>query len=172
MSISQHIICNWYFWNLISVHTCLTPTCFRSTGKSYYSLSSRRTVSSSVIVKGSACSISTLEHVQVELSFSYSDRRGDISLVLVSPSGTISLLMTPRPDDSTLTKNMYTPETLIWTFTSVQFWGENMSGTWKLIMSTKRTTLFHKGWVKSKTFDITLNCYCVHLWYALTTVTV
>jgi subtilisin-like proprotein convertase family protein len=71
---------------------------------------------------------------------------------LESPSGTISQLMTPRPEDSILSE--YTSGSLEWTFTSVQFWGENMQGTWRLTLSTMQSSLFNKGWDTSYTIDI------------------
>ncbi|XP_048777999.2 proprotein convertase subtilisin/kexin type 4-like isoform X1 [Ostrea edulis] len=130
-----------------SQKTCSTKTNYVYRSTDPYSFYSLPTVSSSVKVTGSICAISSLEHVQVEVSFSYDDRRGDIGLTLESPSGTTSLLMTPRPKDSILTK--YMSGSLTWTFTSVHFWGENVQGTWILRLSTKRSTLFHKVTLKS-----------------------
>ncbi|NXG52868.1 PCSK4 convertase, partial [Psilopogon haemacephalus] len=79
----------------------------------------------------SSCSAGTnqhilsLEHVQVQLSLSYS-RRGDLLLALTSPRGTTSTLMTLRPYDSS--QEGYRD----WTFMSTHFWDENPNGTWTL----------------------------------------
>lgn len=77
---------------------------------------------------GKDCGIRSLEKVQIEVSLLYEYKRGDITLILESPSGTLSFLMTPRPKDVTSSGE------LIWNFTSVHFWGEQIAGTWKLLM--------------------------------------
>ena len=65
------------------------------------------------------------EHVQVKVSLSYS-RRGDLQLLLHSPSGTTSTLLPRRKED-------YQPGTLdSWHFLSVFYWGERPNGTWTL----------------------------------------
>ncbi|XP_054708624.1 furin-1-like [Uloborus diversus] len=66
-----------------------------------------------------------LEHVQVYITLSFHPR-GNLHIVLISPSGTKSSLLLPRPhdkQDSTFKD---------WPFMSVHFWGENPRGTWKL----------------------------------------
>eukprot|EP00095_Tigriopus_kingsejongensis_P009291 snap_masked-scaffold175_size286436-processed-gene-1.14 protein:Tk09291 transcript:snap_masked-scaffold175_size286436-processed-gene-1.14-mRNA-1 annotation:"furin-like convertase" len=74
---------------------------------------------------GSLNSVQFLEHVQCKVSLRYYPR-GNIMIVLTSPSGTRSTLLFPRPRDSFAT----TFEE--WPFLSVHFWGENPTGTWKL----------------------------------------
>jgi subtilisin-like proprotein convertase family protein len=50
--------------------------------------------------------------------------RGEIAVELESPSGTVSQLVGRNDDDS---RGYFD-----WTFSSVQFWGENAGGNWKL----------------------------------------
>ncbi|MDB2499889.1 S8 family serine peptidase [bacterium] len=52
------------------------------------------------------------------------EMRGEILIELESPSGTVSQLVGRNDDD----KRGY----LEWTFSTVQFWGENADGTWKM----------------------------------------
>nr|XP_022322513.1 furin-like protease kpc-1 isoform X4 [Crassostrea virginica] len=107
-------------WTLVRPQvTCFTVTKEVDTEDSY-----------NISETGKNCSISSLEHVQVEIFLTFSSRRGDISLILTSPSGTKSYLMTPRPNDSVLTES----GSLKWKFSSVHFWGEDIRGTWNLTM--------------------------------------
>ncbi|XP_029821195.1 proprotein convertase subtilisin/kexin type 4 [Manacus vitellinus] len=75
-------------------------------------------------------SIRSLEHVQVQLSLSYS-RRGDLVVALSSPTGTTSMLVTMRPYDTS--QEGYKD----WTFMSTHFWDENPKGTWTLHLENK-----------------------------------
>ncbi|KFO07497.1 Proprotein convertase subtilisin/kexin type 4, partial [Balearica regulorum gibbericeps] len=74
--------------------------------------------------------IRSLEHVQVQLSLSYS-RRGDLVIALTSPMGTTSTLVTMRPYDTS--QQGYKD----WTFMSTHFWDENPNGTWTLQLENK-----------------------------------
>ncbi|GAB0146160.1 hypothetical protein EsHS_00006570 [Epichloe bromicola] len=68
-----------------------------------------------------------LEHVTVTINVQHA-RRGDVSVELVSPSGIVSYLSTPRlPDDA---KTGYVD----WEFMSVAHWGEAGEGTWRIIV--------------------------------------
>ncbi|NWR25354.1 PCSK4 convertase, partial [Emberiza fucata] len=80
----------------------------------------------------SSCSksIRSLEHVQVQLSLSYS-RRGDLVVALSSPMGTTSTLVTLRPYDTS--QDGYQD----WTFMSTHFWDENPKGIWTLQLENK-----------------------------------
>lgn len=71
-----------------------------------------------------------LEHVTLTVTIK-SSFRGKLSIDLVSPSGTISHLATPRPHDNT-DKGFDD-----WTFMSVANWGERASGEWKIIFQHK-----------------------------------
>jgi subtilisin-like proprotein convertase family protein len=63
-----------------------------------------------------------VEHVTVQVDLSHT-RRGDVELVLTSPSGMTSRLAEWHDDET---------EDYFWTFMSVRHWGENSTGTWKL----------------------------------------
>ncbi|XP_034553028.1 furin-like protease kpc-1 [Notolabrus celidotus] len=77
--------------------------------------------------------INTLEHVQVTVSIS-SVCRGDLSISLQSPAGTLSLLLDARPNDSSTSglKN--------WTLMTVHCWGEHPQGVWTLKVADHKGT--------------------------------
>nr|XP_030112657.3 proprotein convertase subtilisin/kexin type 4 [Taeniopygia guttata] len=91
-------------------------------------IGSRLTISTDA----SSCSksIRSLEHVQVQLSLSYS-RRGDLLVALSSPMGTKSTLVTVRPYDTS--QDGYKD----WTFMSTHFWDENPKGIWTLQLENR-----------------------------------
>ncbi|NWX59452.1 PCSK4 convertase, partial [Promerops cafer] len=91
-------------------------------------IGSRLTIS----MDASSCSesIRSLEHVQVQLSLSYS-RRGDLVVALSSPMGTTSTLVTVRPYDTS--QDGYKD----WTFMSTHFWDENPKGIWTLHLENR-----------------------------------
>ncbi|KAK9326427.1 peptidase S8/S53 domain-containing protein [Lipomyces orientalis] len=71
-----------------------------------------------------------LEHVQVTVNIRH-QRRGDLSVRLTSPFGTVSLLATTRVNDNS-------NEGMVdWTFMSVAHWGESGVGTWTLTVDDK-----------------------------------
>ncbi|XP_076977422.1 proprotein convertase subtilisin/kexin type 4 isoform X3 [Tamandua tetradactyla] len=74
--------------------------------------------------------IRSLEHVQVQLSLTYS-RRGDLEIVLTSPMGTRSTLVAIRPFD--ISGQGYNN----WIFMSTHFWDEDPQGVWTLILENK-----------------------------------
>ena len=74
---------------------------------------------------GTLNAVRYLEHVQCRVSLRYYPR-GNIMIILTSPSGTRSTLLFPRPRDS-LASNFDE-----WPFLSVHFWGESPQGTWTL----------------------------------------
>ncbi|TDH12297.1 hypothetical protein EPR50_G00070820 [Perca flavescens] len=95
----------------------------------------------SVNIQSDACrwrtnEINTLEHVQVKVSIS-TVCRGDLSISLESPAGTVSLLLDTRPNDASTAglKN--------WTLMTVHCWGEQPRGLWTLQVTD------HKGTVRS-----------------------
>ncbi|XP_015096675.1 proprotein convertase subtilisin/kexin type 4 isoform X2 [Vicugna pacos] len=79
---------------------------------------------------GQANYIRSLEHVQVQLSLSYS-RRGDLEISLTSPMGTRSTLVAVRPLDAS--GQGYNS----WIFMSTHFWDENPRGSWTLGLENK-----------------------------------
>lgn len=68
-----------------------------------------------------------IEHVQVRITLTFHPR-GNLRIVLVSPSGTPSDLLLPRARDRK--DSSFTD----WPFMSVHFWGESAKGTWKIII--------------------------------------
>uniref|UniRef100_A0A3Q3L493 Proprotein convertase subtilisin/kexin type 4-like n=2 Tax=Mastacembelus armatus TaxID=205130 RepID=A0A3Q3L493_9TELE len=85
---------------------------------------------------GKANKINTLEHVQVRVSIS-TVCRGDLSISLESPGGTVSLLLDTRPNDAS------TEGLKNWTLMTVHCWGEEPRGLWALKVTD------HKGTVRS-----------------------
>lgn len=79
---------------------------------------------------GHANYIRSLEHVQVQLSLSYS-RRGDLEISLTSPMGTRSTLVAIRPFD--ISGQGYDN----WIFMSTHFWDEDPRGLWTLGLENK-----------------------------------
>lgn len=78
-------------------------------------------------------SIQSLEHVQISVKLPHKNRRF-LTIKLISPSGTESLLATERPKDES--SDGYNP----WTFMTVFNWGESPVGTWKLVINDSRKT--------------------------------
>ncbi|KAI2798926.1 peptidase S8 [Blomia tropicalis] len=77
--------------------------------------------------RGSSNEIRYLEHVQAKITLKYQPR-GSLKISIISPSGTISHLLYPRPrDNEEISFNA-------WPFLSVHFWGEKPSGTWRLVI--------------------------------------
>ncbi|MEN3941152.1 S8 family serine peptidase [Prosthecobacter sp. SYSU 5D2] len=68
-----------------------------------------------------------VEHVTVRVNATHA-RRGDLTIKLISPSGTISTLATYSKRD---TGANYTD----WTFSSVRHWGESSRGIWSVVAS-------------------------------------
>lgn len=84
-----------------------------------------------------AANLERLEHVTVTMNVNHT-RRGDLSVELRSPYGTISHLSTSRKDDSA--RAGYDD----WTFMSVIHWGETGIGTWTVIVKDTITNE-HQG---------------------------
>ena len=75
----------------------------------------------------------------VEISVAIPDnpfnlKRGDLKIELLSPSGTLSVLLQPRPQDR------YPDKYVDWSFMSVMFWGESPTGQWTLTVKTRDVT--------------------------------
>ncbi|KAM9329544.1 proprotein convertase subtilisin/kexin type 4 [Gastrophryne carolinensis] len=96
-----------------------------------WKLSSRLVVHQNVSAcAGSPNYILSLEHVQSQISLSYT-RRGDLDIYLTSPMGTRSVLVTMRPYD------VSTEGFKNWTFMSTHTWDENPQGIWTLEIENK-----------------------------------
>ncbi|XP_035983376.1 neuroendocrine convertase 2 [Fundulus heteroclitus] len=85
--------------------------------------------------QGRANEINTLEHVQVRVRITAACR-GDLSISLESPGGTVSLLLDTRPYDASAAglKN--------WTMMTVHCWGEQARGLWTLKVTDHKGTVW------------------------------
>ncbi|WAR25179.1 PCSK7-like protein [Mya arenaria] len=74
-----------------------------------------------------------LEQVAVFVDIEISNTKvEDIDIVLKSPSKTLSYLLSHKKSNTTETKSLNGPAMIHWTFTSVHFWGELLTGEWKI----------------------------------------
>lgn len=87
-------------------------------------------------------SISVLEHVVCKVSLKHNPR-GSVHMVLISPMGTRSSLLLPRPRDKTDSGFDN------WPFLSVHFWGEPPNGTWTLELTQNEGNTRRPGVLKS-----------------------
>ncbi|XP_062847344.1 furin (paired basic amino acid cleaving enzyme) b isoform X2 [Trichomycterus rosablanca] len=69
--------------------------------------------------------VSSLEHVQARLTLSYT-HRGNLAIHLISPPGTRSTLLAPRPQDNSAEGFND------WAFMTTHSWDENPQGEWTL----------------------------------------
>lgn len=76
--------------------------------------------------------VAYLEHVQVIVDIEYSSR-GSLDIFLVSPSGTVSSLLSRRPLDTS--RQGFDK----WPLMSVHFWGELAAGKWTLVVRDKNS---------------------------------
>ncbi|CAG2171641.1 unnamed protein product, partial [Oppiella nova] len=90
-------------------------------------LSSGNEVQINFVNLGYKCNIHFLEHIQINLNIDYS-RRGNLQIFLISPKGSLTMLLTLRHKDS------YVMGFKNWNFTSVHLWGEDPRGHWRLIV--------------------------------------
>lgn len=72
--------------------------------------------------------VNYLEHVQSFITLKGS-RRGDVTLYLLSPMNTTSMILSKRPKDDDSTDGFTK-----WPFMTTHNWAENPRGTWKLIV--------------------------------------
>lgn len=85
-----------------------------------------------------------LEHVHVMVDISSRSRRGEFTILLKSPSGTVAKLLAPRPLDNSISgfANFRT-----WPLMSTHTWGENPQGAWRLVIRNDGDrTAFVGGW--------------------------
>ncbi|CAC5384714.1 unnamed protein product [Mytilus coruscus] len=110
-------------WVTVPVqHSFTTLTMFPSISTSLWSSDTIHFSRSNIFIR-------YLEHVTVQIEFSYSRYRGVTELYLVSPSGTESNLLHYRLEDAVKHERRGWWK---WTFMSVHFWWENPVGTWRL----------------------------------------
>lgn len=123
---AQSMVTRAISWTTVPVQQTCSTTSFTVSGTTSGSSHS----SDSRAIQNSDCStISYLEHVTVDINFSYDRRRGVTEFYLESPDGTESHLLHYRYADATYYSSA---GSLNWTFMSVHFWGENPIGTWTL----------------------------------------
>ncbi|KAI1296557.1 Neuroendocrine convertase 1 [Halotydeus destructor] len=93
--------------------------------------------------KNSPNEVNSLEHVAILLDMEY-PKRGFLDIYLKSPSGSVSMLLSRRPNDDSADgfRN--------WTLTTVHFWGERPHGKWLLMLRDKNGQ-HHDGRVKNAT---------------------
>ncbi|XP_078620006.1 neuroendocrine convertase 1-like [Branchiostoma floridae x Branchiostoma japonicum] len=85
--------------------------------------------------------VEALEHVQVKTTIDYT-RRGDLRIVLTSPSGTSTTLLDTRRQDKS---QMGFQD---WPFMSTHNWGEKPQGKWTLTIEDKSDHTENNGVVK------------------------
>ena len=92
--------------------------------------------------KDTSNAINVLEHVVCKITLRHNPR-GSLHIVLISPMGTRSSLLLPRPRDKTDSgfEN--------WPFLSVHFWGEAPNGTWTLEVTQNEGNTRRPGVLKS-----------------------
>uniref|UniRef100_A0A5S6QXJ9 Neuroendocrine convertase 2 n=1 Tax=Trichuris muris TaxID=70415 RepID=A0A5S6QXJ9_TRIMR len=90
--------------------------------------------------KGTDTEVNYLEHVQAVVSLN-STRRGDVTLYLISPSGTQSMILSRRPKDDD-SQDGFTN----WPFMTTHTWGERSAGTWRMAIRFQGTTR-QTGWI-------------------------
>ena len=78
-----------------------------------------------IVFTSDNCDIASLEHVQTIVNVNHPSR-GQIEVMLVSPSGTRTQMLAPRANDVS-DKGFHN-----WALTSVETWGEHGDGTWHL----------------------------------------
>lgn len=82
-------------------------------------------------------SIKHLEHFHIVINLSSTAKRGDLSVSVISPMGTNSQLLGPRPFDELRTGFSLFGK---WPMMSVHFWGENPVGKWTLKIKNQGDT--------------------------------
>lgn len=93
--------------------------------------------------KGSETEVNYIEHIQSVITLN-STRRGDVTLYLISPMGTRSMILSRRPNDDDR-HDGFTK----WPFMTTHTWGENPRGIWRLearFESQSPQTGFIKEW--------------------------
>jgi subtilisin-like proprotein convertase family protein len=115
--------------NLARIWPLLPPLVKRATSNSTVGLNLliNQTLTGSISVSNNL----TVETVQVMLTSNYSNW-GDLEVILVSPSGTASVLAEPQ-----FTSQSY-PSGGQWTFSSVRHFGEPAAGTWQLQVTKRK----------------------------------
>lgn len=105
--------------------------CSAGTISKAYTFSTRQSLILSIdtdACKGQENQVNYLEHVQSFITLRAS-RRGDVTLYLLSPMNTTSMILSKRPRDDD-SNDGFTK----WPFMTTHTWAENPRGTWKLFV--------------------------------------
>ncbi|KAI9007726.1 peptidase S8/S53 domain-containing protein [Hyaloraphidium curvatum] len=86
------------------------------------------------VASGDVGQLLTLEYVLATVRIAHNERRF-LTIRLISPAGTVSMLATERTND------VSTDGFMPWTFSTVRCWGESPLGTWKLQVADSRWSL-------------------------------
>lgn len=116
-------------WRLVSQQI----ECTESSTDTSLTIGGSREVNSNITTILCGNKIDRLEHVVAHITFDCT-RRGEVELLMTSPQGTQSKLLTKRRHDISSVRSFS------WKFMSLHYWGENPSGTWSLKMSVKDKT--------------------------------
>ena len=98
--------------------------------------------------------IINLEQVLIRVNIRHS-KRGSINISLTSPSGTTLPLLSSRPSDTDNSISGNGNGLNNWTLMSLGFWGEDIRGTWSVIVETDNNC----GNCIGNIFDITISFY-------------
>ncbi|XP_063426115.1 proprotein convertase subtilisin/kexin type 6-like [Mytilus trossulus] len=118
-------------WTTVPTQQTCTTSTFTGSGSTSgeYHTTDIRNISTS-----DCSSIAYLEHVTVDISFSYDEYRGESEFYLVSPSGTLSHLMNYRKGEAD--NFSLAGGSLSWKFMSVHYWRESPIGQWALMFKS------------------------------------
>lgn len=98
---------------------------------------------------GKETEVNYIEHVQAVVTLN-STRRGEVTLFLISPSGTRSMILSRRPNDDDH-RDGFTK----WPFMTTHSWGEDPKGKWTLEAHIAHETgLPQKGWINEWTLMV------------------
>jgi len=139
--IPERLNCTFEFGEWIVNQSDPKPTNFYDLEEGLFGLRSFGNISS-INVNETSCPIRYLEHVVVGVKIIH-PRRGAIQISLNSPMGTESLLLGSRKKDySNKSLGIERPHDNGWNMNSVQHWGENPLGDWKLEILDKRRNYY------------------------------
>lgn len=90
----------------------------------------------------SGLNLFVLEHVQLFVTITH-PCRGDLEITLVCPSGTDSIVATPRKVDRSDAGFQD------WAFSTVRCWGEDPTGVWTILITDHDTSSYGSGFIQS-----------------------
>ena len=131
-----HLVNNAKNWKTVPLESkCVYKQKLSDEKLNYLILPGREeSISLQVENKGCVEKIKHLEHFHIVINLSSQARRGDLSVTVISPMGTKSQLLGPRPFDDIKTGFSLFGK---WPMMSVHFWGENPVGKWTLVVKNQ-----------------------------------